>query len=217
MKNIEIEEDLYQYIASQTQFIGESATSILCRLLLDDNSEKNIKKTLEKAAVEDHSYALKKDNKRENIKALENEHIKVESFPTPIAQSNPEKKSVDELFTNNQTQTNESVFNYLNKEELAMQRGAVGRFLLILSALHRVHTDKFSVVYDIRGRDRLYFSDNLNELTESGSSTKPFKIPESPYWVVTNSNTTRKKMILTKVAIALGYSESKAENIRELL
>lgn len=34
MKHIEIDEELYQYIASQTQFIGESASSILRRLLL---------------------------------------------------------------------------------------------------------------------------------------------------------------------------------------
>ena len=33
MKHIEIDEELYQYLASQTQFIGESASSILRRLL----------------------------------------------------------------------------------------------------------------------------------------------------------------------------------------
>ena len=33
MKNIEIDEELYQHIASNTQFIGESASSILRRLL----------------------------------------------------------------------------------------------------------------------------------------------------------------------------------------
>ena len=33
MKNIEIDEELYQYIAQNTQFIGESASSILRRLL----------------------------------------------------------------------------------------------------------------------------------------------------------------------------------------
>ena len=33
MKNIEIDEELYQYIVSNTQFIGESASSILRRLL----------------------------------------------------------------------------------------------------------------------------------------------------------------------------------------
>ncbi|MFT4966317.1 MAG: negative modulator of initiation of replication, partial [Colwellia sp.] len=33
MKNIEIDEELYQYIATNTQFIGESASAILRRLL----------------------------------------------------------------------------------------------------------------------------------------------------------------------------------------
>ena len=36
MKTIQIEDDLYQYIASQTQNIGESASEILRRLLLVD-------------------------------------------------------------------------------------------------------------------------------------------------------------------------------------
>ena len=33
MKNIEIDDELYHYIASRTQFIGESASDILRRLL----------------------------------------------------------------------------------------------------------------------------------------------------------------------------------------
>lgn len=195
MKNIEIEEDLYQYIASQTQFIGESASSILRRLLFEN---------------EQHINSITTDKIADSIEPIK-------TIEEPEFESIVEQTIIDNQPVPQEIATNESVFNYLNKEELAMQRGAVGRFLLILGALYRVHTNKFSVVSDIRGRDRLYFSANLNELTESGSSTKPFQIPESPYWVVTNSNTTRKKMILTKVAIALGYSESEAEDIRELL
>ncbi|MCK6262182.1 replication initiation negative regulator SeqA [Vibrio sp. ZSDE26] len=38
MKTIEVDEDLYRYIASQTQHIGESASDIL-RRLLDEKSE----------------------------------------------------------------------------------------------------------------------------------------------------------------------------------
>ena len=41
MKNIEIDEELYQYIAKNTQFIGESASSILRRLLSLENSPTN--------------------------------------------------------------------------------------------------------------------------------------------------------------------------------
>jgi negative modulator of initiation of replication len=111
----------------------------------------------------------------------------------------------------------ESVFNFINKEELAMQRGAVGRFLLILAALYRAHPKQFKVVTEICGRDRLYFAHTEAELAASGSSTKPKQIPESPFWVLTNSNTTRKKMMLTKAATSLGYNQSDVEKIRELL
>lgn len=206
MKNIEIEEDLYQYIASQTQFIGESATSILRRLL---GNEKLGNESSANEQVEQNNI---KGAINQMINSTENS-VEIEQ----VLENTSSTDTKDSTIVGDMADANESVFNYLNKEELGMQRGAVGRFLLILGALYRVHSNSFSVVSDIRGRDRLYFSSNLNELTESGSSTKPFQIPESPYWVVTNSNTTRKKMILTKVAVALGYSENEAEDIRELL
>ena len=38
MKNIEIEDDLYAYIASQTQHIGETASDILRRLVMPENT-----------------------------------------------------------------------------------------------------------------------------------------------------------------------------------
>ncbi|WP_426356894.1 replication initiation regulator SeqA [Pseudocolwellia sp. HL-MZ19] len=212
MKNIEIEEDLYQYIASQTQFIGESATSILRRLLLNNTQEQFSSESSSNESTENtQAESINLDNVNEIDRSSESS--KVIEAPSFEAENKEIKLTTETIVEVD----NGSVFDYLNKEELAMQRGAVGRFLLILGALYRVHTNRFSVVSEIRGRDRLYFSDNLNELTESGSSTKPFQIPESPYWVVTNSNTTRKKMILTKVAVALGYSESESEDIRELL
>ncbi|GGO70718.1 hypothetical protein [Bowmanella pacifica] len=40
MKNIEIDEELYRYIAAQTQHIGESASQILRRLLFSDGKVK---------------------------------------------------------------------------------------------------------------------------------------------------------------------------------
>lgn len=177
MKNIEIDEALYQHIVENTQSIGESASSILRRLLgLTDQNE-----------------------------------VREKQAATEVSEK---KVTINKTIVN---KAKESVFNYINKEELAMQRGAVGRFLLILAALYRVHVEEFSEVLDIRGRDRLYFAASKNELVASGSSTKPFQIPDSPYWVITNSNTTRKKMMLTKAAHALGYSDIDVEKIRELL
>jgi negative modulator of initiation of replication len=189
MKHIEIDEELYQHLASNTQYIGESASSIIRRLLSlpADLSEQ-------------------KTEKPKNIESVIVQTPSVEKLT--IAQNSPEE---------NLTRTAESVFNYINKEELATQRGVVGRFLLILSALHRVHGEQFSAVIEIRGRDRLYFARSENELAESGSSTKPRQIPESSFWVMTNSNTTRKKMMITEAAKALGYESVEIEKIRDLL
>ncbi|UUO24814.1 replication initiation negative regulator SeqA [Colwellia sp. M166] len=183
MKNIEIDEELYQHIASNTQYIGESASSILRRLI-----KLPIQHNIDDAA------------EAETVKPVVEEVVEKQAQPAPVA--------VD---------SNGTVFNYINKEELAMQRGAVGRFLLILAALYRVHNQHFSTVCNIRGRDRLYFAGSEAELTASGSSTKPRQIPDSPFWVITNSNTTRKKMMLTEVGRALGYNEQDVEDIRDLL
>tara|TARA_R110000744_G_scaffold33507_4_gene78652 strand:- start:3833 stop:4387 length:555 start_codon:yes stop_codon:yes gene_type:complete len=184
MKNIEIDEELYQHIASNTQYIGESASSILRRL----------------------------------IKLPTEHNAEVAAAEPDIVEPIEEEVVEEQVTTATATlDVNGSVFNYINKEELAMQRGAVGRFLLILAALYRVHNQQFSTVCNIRGRDRLYFAASEAELAASGSSTKPRQIPDSPFWVITNSNTTRKKMMLTEVGRALGYNEQDIEDIRDLL
>ena len=200
MKNIEIDEELYQYIATNTQFIGESASAILRRLLNFDVEAK-----LETVAVNEPSAVPEVITLPETEKSVE----KVQVTETKKSESIAAVKVI--------AVSHETVFNFINKEELAMQRGAVGRFLLILAALYRAHPQHFSVVTEISGRDRLYFANSENKLAESGSSTKPRQIPESPFWVITNSNTTRKKMMLTKASISLGYCDSDVEKIRELL
>ncbi|ASD67096.1 replication initiation negative regulator SeqA [Pseudoalteromonas piscicida] len=182
MKKIEIDDELYQYIASNTQSIGESASEILRRLLkLTPGTESK-----------------------------------------PVVQQ--EEKQVQEIAAESQTKTPSqpikpaaNVFNILNKEELAMQKGVVGRFLFILSALHRTHKSDFKSVLEIKGRDRIYFATSKNALLESGSSMNPKNIVDSEYWVMTNSNTTRKKMMLHEVAKVLGYTDEAAEKIRDYL
>jgi len=72
-------------------------------------------------------------------------------------------------------------------------------------------------VLNIRGRDRLYFATSEQALLQSGKSTNPKEIPGSGFWVITNSNTTKKKSMLTRVAETLGYSAAEAEKIRDYL
>ncbi|MCW8831715.1 MAG: replication initiation negative regulator SeqA [Colwellia sp.] len=199
MKNIEIDEELYQYIVSNTQAIGESASSILRRLLALNSSPRTLSN--------DTTQAAASHTNKDAVSAM-NTNADAEQADTAVMDNNVQSSQIA---------SRESVFNFINKEELAMQRGAVGRFLLILAALYRANPDSFKVVTEICGRDRLYFAHSEAELAASGSSTKPKQIPDSPFWVMTNSNTTRKKMMLTKAAMSLGYEVCEVEKIRDLL
>lgn len=141
MKKIEIDDELYQYIAGQTQHIGESASSIL-RRLLDIN-------------VVEHKSLSRDDN---NFSTL----VKLVSSSTFIE----EKKLVN-------------------------------RFLLILSSLYLCDKRLFSkAALSLHGSKRRYLSQNEEQLLQSGNNTKPRPIPNSPYFVVTNSNTDRKIFII---------------------
>lgn len=210
MKNIEIDEALYHYIASNTQFIGESASSILRRLLSLSHTQAHSE--TQTAVIEQPNAVI-----AETFEARVEEDEIIAGVISKDEDSVEKSEVADLLNASVSHNQNESVFNFINKEELAMQRGAVGRFLLILAALYRAHPQQFVLVNDISGRDRLYFANSAEKLDASGSSTKPRQIPDSPFWVITNSNTTRKKMMLTKAAHLLGYTEEDAEKIRELL
>lgn len=174
MKNIEIDDDLYHYIASQTQRIGESASEILRRLLL---------------------------NSAEYV----SEDAKPNLSESPV-------KTVTEPSSSEQ-----KVFDILSKQDLQAETSVVGRFLIILSALARTHKSTFASVLEIKGRNRVYFARSEADLLEAGSSTNPKQIPNSEFWVISNSNTTRKKMMLTEAALKLGYSAEEAEMIRDFL
>ncbi|WP_031564359.1 hypothetical protein [Rheinheimera texasensis] len=167
MNTIEIDDELYHFIAGQTQRIGESANDILRRILL---------------------------NKQ------------------PVAQQATVTAAVAE-----NSNSGQKVFDILSKQDLQAELSVVGRFLIILSALARAHKQDFAQVLDIKGRNRVYFGRSDTDLLEAGSSTNPKQIPNSEFWVITNSNTTRKKMMLTEAALKLGYSAEEAETIRDFL
>ena len=198
MKQIDIDDELYQYIASNTQSIGESASTIL-RRLLNLSGEK-----IQTANVELTQNNQTATTSAATLKSSGPSAAEAPKKQTPLAHAPVKQKS-------------DNVFNVLNKEELAMQKGVVGRFLFILSAFYRTHKTDFSAVLDIKGRDRVYFATSKEALVNSGSSMNPKNITDSEYWVMTNSNTTRKKMMLHEVALCLGYSAEQAEKIRDYL
>ncbi|KGK00059.1 replication initiation negative regulator SeqA [Thalassotalea sp. ND16A] len=210
MNTIDIDDELYQYIASNTKFIGESASDILRRLLNFD--EINAQSSAVELTAAEPDTAVEQKPKKESNKAS-----KSAAGAVDLVELNAKKPAKAKVIESTHVEGSQNIFDLINKEELATQRGAVGRFLLILANLHRVHPQQFDAVLDIRGRDRLYFASSESALLENGSSTKPKQIPDSSFWVITNSNTTKKKLMLTDVAHVLGYSSCDAEKIRELL
>ena len=200
MKKIDIDDELYQYIASNTQSIGESASTILRRLLnLSDGANAPVETTTK---TEQETPVVEVQDQAEQESSPEPSDENVEEAAQTVTAS---------------TQVKGNVFNVLNKEELAMQKGVVGRFLFILAALYRTHKKDFANVLEIKGRDRVYFATSKEALLESGSSMNPKNITDTEYWVMTHSNTTRKKMMLHEVALCLGYSADEAEKIRDYL
>lgn len=171
MKRIEIDDDIYTFIAANTEHIGESASDILRRLL------------------------------------------KLDQANLPPSQGAPEKQEPKKTLQ----AAGCTIFDVLTRADLAGEKSVVGSFLHILSMLYRCHEKGFDAILELKGRDRIYFATSEEALLEAGKSTNPKQIPQSPYWVITNSNTTKKKSMLTQVASKLGYSPSEVEKIRDFL
>lgn len=222
MKTIQIDDDLYQFIAANTQKIGESASDILRRLLWENTQSKQVEVTLKSSPATTKVSGTNNNNVSEvtNQVAVDSS-VEVEAPETKVETAplveESETEAENEQVVEPSICKDTTVFNLLNKEEVATQKGAVGRFLFILGKLHRAHNSNFNNVLEIKGRERNYFGLSASELEASGSSIKPKQIPNSEYWVTTNNNTPRKKFIIFEVAKHLGYEETDAEKLRELI
>ncbi len=190
MKHIEIDEELYRHIASNTQQIGESASDILRRLLglpvLDTHSDapshKISEPSLDVAAVTRAPVVpLKEHGARASVRSVA-----------------AEAGVFEEL---------------LGDGALRKQKGAVGRFIYLLDAIYRQFPSSFGCVLEIRGRDRLYFTTSKEALLQVSETTNPKQIGSSPYWVSANNNTRKKQTILAEVLQSLGCDSDLAQQI----
>ncbi|MFT5163123.1 MAG: negative modulator of initiation of replication [Alteromonadaceae bacterium] len=248
MKVIEVDDELYQFIASKTEQIGEQASDILRRLLGFEPLVLNEKVPAEKSPTATVNVAVneaqlvdaasqeavdeKSDSAADKVAAAPGMEVPInnpvkalkkpttEKKPTAIkAKANPKAaaKIADEP-----TEPKKPIFptaklKALGLNKLAEQKGVVGRFLYILATLQKVHAKQFDNITGIRGRDRLYFAKGQEELSESGSSINPKEIGHSGYWVLTNSNTSRKKWMLGEVARMLGYGANDLALLGDML
>lgn len=159
MKTIELDDDLYFFIASQTRHIGESASDILRRLL------------------------------EQPVKA----GTTVPAAPVVQPQSLADAMGLEAL---------------LDSDELQKEEKSINRFMLVLSTLYRDNPESFTQATEIKGRKRVYFSQDPEALRASGSTTKPKQVPDTPFWVITNTNTSRKQNMVAQLMASMGYDEA---------
>lgn len=167
MKTIEVDEDLYRYIASQTQHIGESASDILRRLLNVDGQNPQPTPVI---PVEPKGIVVSRDAVKE--------------------------ESVDSV---------KEMRSLLISDEFAGLKKAIDRFMLVLSTLHRIDPNGFSEATQVKGRKRVYFANDEQTLLASGNTTKPKAIPNSPFWVITNTNTSRKRQMVDQLMARMNF------------
>jgi len=108
-----------------------------------------------------------------------------------------------------------NVNKLINPEQLAAQKGAVGRFLFILDAIYQVTSGQFEQILLIQGRGRLYFATSKEALLISSKTANPKEIGKSGFWVTTNNNTAKKRKILSEVLLQFGISELQIDSIIE--
>ena len=228
MKSIEIDDDLYAFIASQTKHIGESASQILRRLLLpEDGATVNAVKGKSEAQSEELDTAS-----LSVPEMVEVAHVSAKVAPDDKVQSNAPSKSkavapkkvmpaskrapvaeatVEQAVT--KVHAKEDIVDVITSDALSTFTKRVDQFLFVLSAAHKLNEESFSAVESIKGKNRTYFATRKEALLENGSSTNPKAIPDSPYWVVSNNNTAKKVNMLEQVLRVLGYKPEVVETI----
>jgi len=165
MKSIEVDEELYRYIAGQTQHIGESASEILRRLLQLPPFSPTAEPSLDGGS----------------------------EFPAELSVSGIEA--------------------LLQSGDLDQEESAIARFMLILTALYQSKPVAFTQATDIKGRKRVYFARDPQELLANGTTTKPKAVPGTPYWVISNTNTNRKRNIIAQLMTAMEFQADLIEQV----
>ncbi|HHE8745297.1 TPA: replication initiation negative regulator SeqA [Haemophilus influenzae] len=195
MKIIEVDEELYQYIASQTRSIGESASDILRRLL---------SLPVHTSSVDDLVLTSAETNKSADQKPEQAINVKEVNIKTT------KKQSINAI-----NQIVEKVQTLLNSTEFQEESKAVVRFLAILRVLYRTNPESFAQATEsLQGRTRVYFARDEATLLMAGNHTKPKQIPDTPYWVITNTNSGRKMLMLEGAMQSMELPETLIDEVR---
>jgi len=199
MKIIEVDEELYQYIAGNTQSIGESASDILRRLL--NLSPRN-------------AYFSLPESQSTTVTTTSNEPIQMAEQP-PVFEEEINKPVIKKQSDEVMQKTITRLQALLNSEEFKQENKAVIRFLNILTILYRTNPEGFALATEsLQGRTRVYFARDEGTLLMAGNHTKPKQIPDTPYWVITNTNSGRKMLMLEGAMQSMHLPEQLIDQVR---
>ncbi|MFJ5442679.1 replication initiation negative regulator SeqA [Pectobacterium sp. CHL-2024] len=175
MKTIEVDEELYRYIASHTQHIGESASDILRRMLKFTAGQPVTTPAVTAAATATTSQPAAAPSPRDRVRTLR---------------------------------------ELLLSDEYAEQNKAINRFMLVLSTLYTLSPQEFAAATEsLHGRTRVYFAGDQQTLLQHGTHTKPKHIPGTPYWVITNTNTGRKRSMVEHIMLTMQFPAELTEKV----
>ena len=199
MKIIEVDEELYQYIAGNRQSIGESASDILRRLL--NLSPRN-------------AYFSLPESQSTTVTTSSNEPIQIAEQP-PVFEEEINKPVIKKPSDEVMQKTITRLQALLNSEEFKQENKAVIRFLNILTILYRTNPEGFALATEsLQGRTRVYFARDEGTLLMAGNHTKPKQIPDTPYWVITNTNSGRKMLMLEGAMQSMHLPEYLIDQVR---
>ncbi|MBR9727901.1 replication initiation negative regulator SeqA [Shewanella intestini] len=221
MKYIEIDEELYRFIASKTERIGESASDILRRLLglsiedIEQGTSVHISQpSLETKPLSDDAQNALFNKAKEAVEKL----VSTKHIAADVVDENAE--SIIETPTASNalsTGLNGKFESIVNQHMLEQQKGAVGRFMLLLQNLAEFAGNNFEQVLQVQGKGRLYFARSKQELLDASKTANPKQIENVQFWVTTNNNTAKKQNILKEVLLQLGCDETIAGSIVEFI
>ena len=221
MKTIDIEDDLYKYILANIEAFGETPSQILRRLLLlPAHIEPSDSHKLDKSALpikSDPKSTPKFIPESSSNDVSQSSEIPETPLKTHTTSDSFHSASLPESFAN-------GIEALFNSETFQKEPVITNKFKMMLTTMYFENTKAFIEAAKVaKGRSRDYLGKNLESLLASDNqeevnlliASKPREIPYTPFWVVTNANTGRKRIILTQVMASMGYPHHLIERIKE--
>ena len=186
MKTIEVDDELYSYIASHTKHIGESASDILRRML-------------KFSAASQPAAPVTKE-------------VRVAS--PAIVEAKPVKTIKDKVRAMRELLLSDEYAEQKRAVNRFMLLSDVCSSDLLLSTLYSLDAQAFAEATEsLHGRTRVYFAADEQTLLKNGNQTKPKHVPGTPYWVITNTNTGRKCSMIEHIMQSMQFPAELIEKV----